>query len=500
MKVEITIFLFLFALGLTFSSHIYGNSPKFNSELIDDKIEKSIYYNPNDGHNKTSLEYSEKDMNLDRVYVKSNGTHLEIKLLFDDLLKKLKNIILNNNNTVPNTFFINIFIDSDDDETTGFLGYNYRYYLSHNISNSYDDKKLIPTKNVSQAYIPNNLKQNEILEGEELKEIIARTLNSKDLFGKLDWVIKGYELLDYEFQPIFFSSKVNEKYISIIPSGLKITLDLGQINYPLNYALLIEAGRKSEDYKFSNIFGKIHIPHPDLTVNDKTIDIAKGRNSMVLAFNNTGLYNLNVKAEMMNKSLSDNPVLIKFSQGNHFNMLDGKGALPVDVIVNTNDIQKNIVIPLNLSYSVIGENDFTKSDFNNSLTYEHIYNKIVYLNFKVQGKTPLINFSEIPSQYIAVFIGAVFSFFIPSITRLSKEYIQKRHANAFLKDILKEQDSEDPNNSIKNMMRNLRIIKHEFIRGKITKDQYEILKDNMTDILKDLITKNNNNKENQREK
>lgn len=49
-------------------------------------------------------------------------------------------------------------------------------------------------------------------------------------------------------------------------------------------------------------------------------------------------------------------------------------------------------------------------------------------------------------------------------------------------------------------MKNIRIIKHEFIRGKITKDQYEILKDNMTDILKDLITKNNSNKENRREK
>jgi hypothetical protein len=219
---------------------------------------------------------------------------------------------------------------------------------------------------------------------------------------------------------------------------------------------------------------------------------------MVLGFNNTGLYNLNVKAEMLNKSLSADHVLIKFSQGNHFNMLDGKGAFPVDVIVNTNDIQKNIVIPLNLSYSVIEENDFTNSDFNNSLTNEHIYNKIVYLNCKVQGKIPLINFSEIPSQYIAVFIGAVFSFFIPSITRLSKEYIQKRHANEFLKDILKEQDSKDLDNSIKNMMRNLRIIKHEFIRGKITKDQYEILKDNMTDILKDLVTKRNNNRENQK--
>ena len=61
---------------------------------------------------------------------------------------------------------------------------------------------------------------------------------------------------------------------------------------------------------------------------------------------------------------------------------------------------------------------------------------------------------------------------------------------------MKEQDSEDLDNSITNIMRNLRIIKHEFIRGKITNDQYEILKDNIADILKDWISKKKNNKEN----
>jgi hypothetical protein len=111
-------------------------------------------------------------------------------------------------------------------------------------------------------------------------------------------------------------------------------------------------------------------------------------------------------------------------------MVDGKGALPVDVIVNTNDIQKNIVIPLNLSYSVIGENDFTNSDFNNSLTYEHIYNKIVYLNFKVQGKIPLINFSEIPSQYIAVFIGPYSAFLFHLLLVLLKNMLKNElHIN-----------------------------------------------------------------------
>ena len=81
----------------------------------------------------------EKSINLDRVYVTSNGTHLEIKLLFNDFLDKLKNVLLNSS-TVPQNLFINIFIDSDDDETTGFLGYNYRYFLTHNISNSYNDE------------------------------------------------------------------------------------------------------------------------------------------------------------------------------------------------------------------------------------------------------------------------------------------------------------------------------------------------------------------------
>lgn len=43
-------------------------------------------------------------------------------------------------------------------------------------------------------------------------------------------------------------------------------------------------------------------------------------------------------------------------------------------------------------------------------------------------------------------------------------------------------------------MSNLRILKHEFIRGNITKDQYEILKENIADILKDLIFKKTSDK------
>ncbi|HEY6587866.1 MAG TPA: hypothetical protein VIY98_06205, partial [Nitrososphaeraceae archaeon] len=210
----------------------------------------------------------------------------------------------------------------------------------------------------------------------------------------------------------------------------------------------------------------------------------------VLEFNNTGLYNLNVKAEPLKKDLSDDDLSINFSQGNQFKLLSGKGVLPMDIIANSNYNQKNLIIPLNLSYSVIGENDFIESGFNNSLTNENIYNKILYLNLNlINERNRLINFDEIPSQYIAVFLGAVFSFFIPSITRSTKEYFQKRNANKYLKDILKEQNSDNPDLSIKNLINKAKILKHEFIRGKITKEQYEILKENIADVIKDLISK-----------
>jgi len=470
-------------------SDVYGFSPQLKTEFLSKEIQNYIYYGPDDGFNKT-LNYLRQSSDLDRVYVTSNGTHLEIKFLFNDFLDKLKNTLLNSS-TVPQNLFINIFVDSDDDETTGFLGYNYRYLLTHSNANFYKNNTLNHTTNFSQNFRQNHSNHNDILEGDELQEIITRTINSKELIEKLDWSIRGYEVLDYDFQPLFFSSKLTKKYLSVIPDGFKVTLDLAQIGYPTNYAILVEVGRKSEDYKFSHVFGKIHVPRPDLILEDKSININNGKNSIVLEFNNTGLYNLNVKTELLKKDLSNyDDLSMNFSQGNQFKLLSGKGVLSMDIIANSNYNQKSLIIPLNLSYSVIGENDFIESGFNNSLTNENIYNKILYLNLNlINERNRLINFDEIPSQYIAVFLGAVFSFFIPSITRSTKEYFQKRNANKDLKNILKEQNSDNPDTSIKNLINKAKILKHEFIRGKITKEQYEILKENIADVIKDLISK-----------
>ncbi|HEY9485876.1 MAG TPA: hypothetical protein VIQ04_04470, partial [Nitrososphaeraceae archaeon] len=347
---NIAIFFFLsFMVCLTFLySDVYGFSPQLKTEFLSKEIQNYIYYGTDDSSNKT-LKYLQQSSDLDRVYIASNGTHLEIKFLFNDFLNKLKDALLNSS-TVPQNLFINIFLDSDDDETTGFLGYNYRYLLTHTNVNLYNNdnnkSKFTTATNFSQNFTQKDSNHSEILEGEELEEIIARTINSKDLIEKLHWNVRGYELLDYDFQPLFFSSKLTKKYLSIIPDGFKVTLDLAQVGYPTKYAVLVEVGRKSEDYKFSHVFGKIHVPRPDLNLEVKSININNGKNSIVLEFNNTGLYNLNVKTELLKNDLSDNGISINFSQGNQFNLLNGKGVLPLDIIANSNYDQKNIVIPI----------------------------------------------------------------------------------------------------------------------------------------------------------
>jgi hypothetical protein len=73
---------------------VYGFSPKLKTEFLSKDIQNFIYYGPNDNANKT-LNYLQKSSDLDRVYVSSNGTHLEIKFLFNDFANKLKTALLN---------------------------------------------------------------------------------------------------------------------------------------------------------------------------------------------------------------------------------------------------------------------------------------------------------------------------------------------------------------------------------------------------------------------
>ena len=97
-------FSFFYIISLTFLySDVYGFSPKLKTEFLSKEIQNYIYYGPNDDSNKT-LNYLQQSSDLDRVYVTSNGTHVEIKFLFNDFLDKLKNALLNS------TLFHRIFL------------------------------------------------------------------------------------------------------------------------------------------------------------------------------------------------------------------------------------------------------------------------------------------------------------------------------------------------------------------------------------------------------
>jgi hypothetical protein len=466
-------------------------SPKFSLQIIYDKTGDTQFYTEDNKYiNSSKQKEVESIINIKTGSISSNGTHLEIQILFDETLNNLINT-LNKNDSLPKEFFINILIDSDNDENTGFLGYDYQYFirnngsLSQNISNN--------TQINGESNLTKSLKDHGILTSNELNDIIIDSSKSGYLLSKLDWIISGFEIVDYQHTPIFFEDKANPKYLTFIPKGFKVTLDLSQINYPQNYALLINSGIKTELYKSNDFFNKIHIPKPDLYVNNQLINVNSGDNSLIIPFNSTKEYDLKVKLDLDKKSIPQN-IEFELPQGNTFDILDGIGNLPLNVRIDPKSNLSNLFVPMNITYSVIGENDFIDTKYNNSLTAENNYLKTIFLNLNIERKTQLIDWNEIPAQYMAVFIGAIFSFFIPSMTRLIKEYKQKYIAHKLLKNLVNENedDNKDIQKSINRLYKMYNILRHQFIKGNISKDQYEILKENLHEILKDLISKKGN--------
>ena len=94
---------------------------------------------------------------------------------------------------------------------------------------------------------------------------------------------------------------------------------------------------------------------------------------------------------------------------------------------------------------------------------------------------------------MAVILTALLTIFIPSVSRLVNDYNKKRIASSYLRKIYKNYDENNIPESINNVKNVIEIIKHEFIRGRITKDQYTILIEKFYDMLKDLTDRNKDN-------
>jgi hypothetical protein len=214
-----------------------------------------------------------------------------------------------------------------------------------------------------------------------------------------------------------------------------------------------------------------------------------------LAFNNTGKYDLYADVNISNKTYPEE-IKIIFPQGNNFDLFGESGSIPIDFNIDPKIEFKNYIVPLNFFFSVP---DPLSLDYNKSSPLVQVYNysKILYLSLNVQESSPfLFSFPEIPANYMAIMLTAIFSILIPSVSRQINDHNKKRIASKYLKTIYKNYDENNTSQSIDNVKNTIEIIKHEFVRGRITKDQYTILNEKFYDMLKDLMNRKNNNDNN----
>jgi len=468
-------------------SDIYASSPIFSRIIIQDKTDDVIVLNQNLTDD-SELSKIKSLVNIETTAISSNGTHLEIKIFSEDLPSKVSQFL---KGSESGEFFFNVLINSDNDIDTGFLGYDYRYFINHNDSKMKENKNLDLKSNTTGTV--KSLHDYGLVSNQDFQNSsLATEFEFTEPFDYFNWTISGYEIIDYNYEPLFFSSIADYKYLSFIPDGIKVIIDLEQMNYPSEYSVLLQLGAKSKNYKITDTIGQLNFPVPDLSIGNKAINVSPGKHSAILFFNSTSNNELFLDVDISNKTYPKE-INITFPQGNELNLFGGSGSIPIDFNIDPKIDFKNYIVPLNLSYSILNSQIL---DYNQTspLTQVHNYSKILYLSLNVQKSSPfLFSFPEIPASYMAVILTALFTIFIPSISRLVNDYNKKRIASSYLRKIYKNYDENNIPESIHNVKNAIEIIKHEFIRGRITKDQYTILIEKFYDMLKALTDRNKDN-------
>lgn len=232
--------VFLSSLNFTYSYNANAISPKFPLQTFQDKNEDVNFYSRNDSYLDKSTENQIINLlDIETGAISSNGTHLEIKVFFQDSLNNLIDVLTSKNILLPKEYFMDILIDSDADEDTGFLGYDYRYEIKNNgsvlqqgITDNNNTTITNPETNLTES-----LQDSGLLTSNELNTVITDTSKSEYLLSQLKWIISGYEIVNYQYILQFFHDNAYPKYLKLIPKGFKITLDLGQ--FRLSRALRI---------------------------------------------------------------------------------------------------------------------------------------------------------------------------------------------------------------------------------------------------------------------
>jgi hypothetical protein len=194
-----------------------------------------------------------------------------------------------------------------------------------------------------------------------------------------------------------------------------------------------------------------------------------------LSINETHNYNLNTSISV--SKLSEGVNVILPSEKNTV-ILGGLGNIPIIVDTKKDQEQRNYIIPLTINYSLLDGTPLREKflvSSSSSISSPYKYSKTFYLTANtIPEKTfSLINFNDIPQEYIAIFVGAIFTFFIPSAARLINNIRQNHNSSIHLKNINKIINNK------KNLPTELKLTKEKImddhIRGKISNDQYQTL-------------------------
>lgn len=461
MSLTLTFLLFITLMSIL-HQEVYSDPPSFFREIISDK-QKDINIFPYEGWSDNTSNLFSKLYNftgipslidIDKIIYSTDGKELNITLFWDMFssqvpyeLYQLRDFSMGGPKM---TYTINVYLDSGPNYNQN-SGFDYVYQFGY--------QPFLNQQNI-YTFDPGGF---------------------EDVFGNGNWTLKESELVGVTniFKHIksikFVSPNHKPQELRISKDHITLTIDLTKIGSPTQYSFLLGTSfYKGNSYRIVDYSDEIHVPIPELLIENNKINIEPGiTNLNYLSINETHKYNINTS--ISSRQLSEDINIDLPSEKN--TILGGIGSIPISVYISPDQKQKNYIVPLSINYSVLDETPISRK----TTAHPYQYNQTFYLNVNlIPEKTfSLINFNDIPQEYIAIFVGAVFTFFIPSAARLFNNIRQNHNSSNHLKKINKIINNKK--NIQTELKKNKETIMDDYIKGKINNEQYQTLNQKLSE-------------------
>jgi hypothetical protein len=403
-----------------------------------------------------SIEKNSPTIDFKKIIYSSNGKELNITLLFDEFYdKSCKSLNCIYRISVP------FNLDPTSDKS---VDYVYTFLFSTNV-------------NKTNVYIGSNDTSNAFFRFGEWKHFQSEVIDEISI-NKIE------KTLDFN------NAKPQPRELYIGEHFITLALDLSKVGFPDKYTFSIDTFLRNMSNLYDDDSNDINVPTPEPILESSIIDVLPGTTKVIyLDINETNKYDLNTTISLPN-SIDDLKVKLESNRTN--TLLNGYGSIPIIVTIPQVPELKNYIIPVTIHYAVaiisLLELPDLVSKYSISSSalpqHEYTYTKTFFLTVNVLQPTPLsslINFNEIPKEYIAIFVGAISSFFIPSAARFIHSLLQNYNAGVHFKKIKKSLNNKNSNNLKLNQIKEK--IMEDYIKGRINNDQYQILNETVSEYL-----------------